>query len=95
MKVTFWYRDGDVRTVDLVGPLRVMEHPHGTMDILHDEGNGWDYWFNKDGSFDGTGISAEHTGELNQDEANALLQGLKEMHQGKIKPFEQIKKITN
>jgi hypothetical protein len=87
MKITLWHNDGEIRTVDLVGPLRVIPHPTGTFDVLHDEGTGWDYWFNKDGSFDGTGMSAA---DLTLEEAKGIMQGLKEMHEGKTKPFRQI-----
>lgn len=92
MKITLWYKDGDIRTVDFTGPLRVIEHPHGTMDIIHDEGTGWDFWFNKDGSFDGTGMSAEG---MTHEESQGIMHGLKEMQEGKVKPFSQIKAELN
>lgn len=91
MKITVWYRDGDIRTIDVVGPLTVQAspHPESMMDVLHDEGTGWDYWFNKDGSFDGTGIAGP-CNDLTSEEAAGIMQGLKEMQEGKTKPFAQI-----
>ena len=74
--------------VDVVGPINVITV--GTLNVLHDEGTGNEYYFTKDGNYDGDGISATHTGELNAEEAKALLQGLKEIHEGKTKPFTQI-----
>jgi hypothetical protein len=58
--------------------MRVIEHPHGTMDILHDEGTGWDYWFRRDsGEFDGTGMSAC---DLTPEEAKGIIQAMKDEH---------------
>lgn len=89
MKVSFAYKDGTFRVVDLEGPLRVIVHPHGTMDILHDEGTGWDYWFNKDGSFDGTGMGCEG---LSVEEAKGIAEGLKDMQAGRVRSFDEIEK---
>ena len=89
MRLTVWYRNGDIRTIDVVGPLKVVAHSGGTIDILHDEGTGWDYWFNKDGSFDGTGMSC-HAESLDSDEAKMLLSAMKDLAEGRTKPFEQV-----
>lgn len=90
MKISLSHHDGSVEIVDLIGPLRVIEHPAGTMNILHDEGTGWDYWFLKsDGSFDGTGMSAQ---DLTVEEAKGIAQGLKDMAANRTRSLEDIKK---
>jgi hypothetical protein len=80
MKLIATNRDGSARVITVEGPLRLIHHPHGAI-ILHDEGAGVDYWLNKDGTIDGTGVSAEAS-NLTDDQAKELMRSLKAIGEG-------------
>jgi hypothetical protein len=91
MKLITTHRDGTCETLELVGPLSIIRHPSGQMEIIHDAGTGADYWFDTaNGYFDGAGCSIKDD-DLTVEEMKALMMGLKEMREGKTRPLSDIR----
>lgn len=91
MRIFATHKDGSKSILEFVGPLKVISHPSGMMDLIHDEATGNDYWFDKiHGYFDGAGCSVR-ADNLTSEEARALLKGLQEMQEGKTRPLSEIR----
>ena len=78
--------DGSLAKITLQDPVVIRDKGENLSYIA--SGNGFDYYFTKDGFYDGWGtncVAGTQEGDL-----GGLAKGLQELAEGKVTPYEQI-----